>query len=331
MSIYIYPMQFETAVHFGTAEMGGRLEQVAGTLPSDTLFSAMCCELAQHGEMKLLEKLTAKVSAGDIIFSDLLPYQRKAKEIQLYLPKPVLVVERQEEKRQTLQEMRQRSTERKKQKKMEYVRAGNIAKYLISMREGTGFCEPNDFGVAGLSEKVSCRGEEPLPYYVGSFTFYESSGLYLLVSYREDSDEEWFAKTLVVMGLSGIGGKRSSGYGKYHLAGQGLLSGQAGKDAAALEYMLAQDGMPWQMSISSVLPCEEDLGTVKQSQYKLRKRSGFVTSLEGEHEKKKDSIYILSAGSCMIGRIRGRVVSLGTSNGHEILRAGKGLYVGLAL
>lgn len=332
MEYYIYRLKFDTPVHFGAAQQGGKLEQSEYTFSSDTLFSAMCCELAQYGENEILADLIAKNEQGSLLFSGLFPYKETNKGTSLYLPKPVMYIESKiESKVQSLQEIRQQATIRKKQKKIEFIKAGNLNQYIGSLKNGTGFTEENDFGTSTLTEKVNCREEEPLPYYVGSFSFYENTGLYLLVGDESKKNKAMIDGILKSLGISGIGGKRSSGYGKFSVIGQGeRLSEIKSPDGKALLNMLNNQSS-WYMSMASVIPEKEDVAILKDSQYKLLKRSGFITPLTGDSIRKKNSIFAIAAGSCLTAKIQGTVAELGSINGHEVLRSGKGLYVGLPL
>ena len=332
MEYYVYRLKFDTPVHFGAAHQGGKLEQSDYTLSSDTLFSAICCELAQHGEDELLAEVIEKNKQGSLLFSGLFPYKETNKGTAFYLPKPVMYIEpKNDGKGKSLQEIRQQATIRKKQKKVEFIRAGNLNQYMSSLRNGTGFTEENDFGTAALTEKVNCREEEPLPYYVGSFSFYENSGLYLLVGDESKKNKALIDGILTSLGISGIGGKRSSGYGKFSIIGSGeRLSEIKTSDGKVLLSMLNSQS-EWYMSMSSVIPEKDDMAALKDSQYKLIKRSGFITPLAGESIRKKNSIFAIAAGSCLKAKITGAVAELGESNGHAVLRSGKGLYVGLPL
>ena len=66
---------------------------------------------------------------------------------------------------------------------------------------------------------------------------------------------------------------------------------------------------------------------MRQGSYALRHVGGFVT--EAAHAEKKRGVYLVEAGSCFRARPAGQVAALGTSGGHEVLRYGKGLYVGV--
>lgn len=329
MRYYIYPLRFETPAHFGAAEQGGKLEQTKAEYASDTLFGALCCELA--GDAERLGRLASDMQAGTLLLSDLLPYVRQGGELCLYLPKPLLPPEEKDERGQDLGEAKRLSTQRKKQKKLAYVRASRMKAYLSTLSTGDAFDDPLDMGRDFLTARVNMRGEVPLPYYVAAFSFSADAGLYLLAGVRDEGTAEELSRLLAQLGLSGIGGKRSSGYGKFRPDGEPVALPEGGADAAAVAAMLADESAPWQMALSHLLPAPEEAGLLSDGFYNLQKRGGFVTPLSGEYEQKKNSVYMLTAGSCLKRRLAGRVVSLGESGEHEVLRAGKGLYVGLAV
>ena len=137
---------------------------------------------------------------------------------------------------------------------------------------------------------------------------------------------------LLWLGCAGIGGKRSSGYGKFHLAEDAIFLDEAGvyADDAALFAMLEAKGVPWQMTLSSVLPDDASLAVVRTGQYRLRRSGGFITAPRGE-AKKKASVYLLDAGSCFSERIEGTIADLGECDGHAVWRYGLGLYAGVTV
>ena len=319
MNIFAYKLKFLTPVHFGAAELGGKLEAINFCYSSDTLFSALCCELAGS---EFFSKFVDAVTQGKILLSDLLPYT----EENFYLPKPILREKKIEHA--PLDEVRKQFTQRKKQKKMEYLRAANLKKYLASLKGGESFVESANFGTEGLTQKVSCRAEEPLPYYVSEFSFNENSGLYLIAMFDDKNFSDTFAEILKLLGLSGIGGKRSSGLGKFNLAEKINLNVPcANEDLNAVQKMLTAENSTWQMTISSILPAAEDIPILKNSYYRLKKRGGFVTG--GNFDKKKNSVYLIGAGSCLPKKIEGRAVILDKIDGVEIFRFGKGIFLGL--
>ena len=319
----VYKLKFDTPVHFGAAELGGKLEAINFTYSSDALFSALCCELANS---EIFSDFFNAVAQDKIFLSDLFPYNDK----NFYLPKPLL--NEKQIKYSALEEVRKQFTQRKKQKKMDYLRASNFQKYLASLKSGESFIESSDFGSTNLIQKVSCRDDESLPYYVGEFFFNATSGLYLIANFKDENYFDEFFNLLSNLGLSGIGGKRSSGLGKFHIIDKIILDEScANEDLKAVKEMLSNENASWQMCISSVLPAEEDISVLSQSYYRLKKRGGFVTALTGEVNRKKNSVYMLDAGSCLPKRIEGRNVILDKINDHEIFRFGKGFFVGLPI
>lgn len=317
----IYKLKFLTPVHFGAAELGGKLESVSFSYGSDKLFGALCCELSENEN--LLLNFVEKVRREEILFSDMFPYTNN----NFYLPKPILLVDSQKiSERLELVEMRRQATQRKKQKKIEFIRASRFEEYFSAVKRNAPFQEENKFGETELVQKVSCREEEPLPYYVGTFSFNDESGFYLLVLFEDNCDEQFFRTTLEYLGLAGIGGKRSSGFGKFSLVEEISLEDCMNEDLAALSKMLTNESASWQMNLSSLLPCPDEIPTLKKSYFKLKRRGGFVTAIE----RKKNNVCVVTSGSCFPRRLKGELLSADKVSEHEIYRLGKSIYAGLS-
>lgn len=331
MSYYLYTLSFDAPVHFGMAEQGGGLEHTSFTLPADALFSAVVAELSQSGEDMILKDFLTKVQQGKLRFSDLLPWQKEQDGTwSFYLPRPIVAVKAAEQHAASYQKTCEMATARKKQKKLSYIRASRLREYFKACSSGMSFVEANDFGQEILRQRVNCRGEEPLPYFVGSFAFREHAGLYLLLEAQDEEDAEQMAAVLEFIGRTGLGGKRSSGYGKFHLADDmvEMDGGEIyGPDDAALYQLLSHADADWQMMISPVLPAPDDIEGVSQGAYRLRHVGGFVTT--AALAEKKNSVCLLDSGSCLRKRVPGNMVELGKNEGHPVYRYGYGLYVGL--
>jgi CRISPR-associated protein Csm4 len=335
MKYNLYALRFDTPVHFGQAELGGKLEQNGLEFPADSLFSALCCELAQMQEQTYLNLLCQKVTTGAIAFTDLLPYKKDEEkdDYYFYVPKPVLTITTTNQIVTDLNEARQVSTQRKKMKKLKYIRASRIAEYIDAIKQGQPFIEEQDFAVNSLVERVNCRGDEPLPYFIGAYSFLPQAGMYCVIRYENEEDIVWMETLLQGLGTSGIGGKRSSGYGKFHVDEDasivegmdeiGIFSG----DDAALYQMLVDEAAPQQMNLSILLPEQNELSVVQAGQYTLRRRSGFITG--GSDTKKRNSVYMIRSGSCFSKRLHGDMVMLDTAAGHPTYRYGKSLFAGL--
>lgn len=332
MNYFLYPLHFDAPVHFGTAECGGGLEHTRFTLPSDSLFSALLAELYQSGEEASARVFLDKVQKGNLRFSNLLPWQKTGNgELYFYLPRPILLMKSADCSSISYTSACHMTAAWKQQKKIGYIRASRMAEYLESVREGKSFVEGNSFGQEVLRQRVNCREEESLPYFVDAFTFSPSSGLYVILAANQEEDADFFANILTFIGLSGLGGKRSSGYGKFQMADDCIQLEDCeicGADDAALYHLLNAKQASWQMALSAVIPGDSELDLVCSGAYRLRRAGGFVT--DASLVEKKNSICLLEAGSCFPERINGQLVSLGMHDGHPVLRCGYGLYVGIA-
>lgn len=330
MSYVIYPLAFDTAVHFAAAGRGGRLDEVGTEYGADTLFSALCAELAAAGEMDALTRLHARVTARELLFSDLLPWRMNAAgETEFYVSRPVLRIAGTQEQADYADAC-SRATERKKQKSMKYLRASQMADYVTAMRTGAPFSSVAEFGTASLRPRVNTREAEPLPYHVGQFDFHGDAGLYLIASVRHAEDADFLRDLLAWLGLSGLGGKRTSGFGKFHMAEDELVLDADGiyADDAALYALLHASDAPWQMTIAPVVPTVEELPQVKEGAYRLRRAGGFLTAPR-HAAAKKNSIHLIDAGSCLRERISGSLALLCECDGHPVWRYGFGLYLGV--
>ena len=84
------------------------------------------------------------------------------------------------------------------------------------------------------------------------------------------------------------------------------------------------------MCLAPVCPKADELAVVKQGNYKLIKRGGFIASSAAKDNIKRNSIYMLQEGSCFLERLRGQMLQQ-TVDGlaHDVYRDGIGMFVGL--
>lgn len=336
MKYALYPLQFDTPVHFGCAENGGKLEQSSLTYRADSLFSALCYELSQQGDEAGLAHIQEGVVKGKLLFSDLFPYIYDEMEgLQLYVPKPILTIPS-DECRVTADydTFRQQATQQKRQKKLSYIRVSQLADFIQAMKSGKAFDgdEPC-FGCGQLLTRVNCTEDVPRPYYVHQIQFTKEAGLYGIIGYEEDEDLDWLITLLKYLGLSGIGGKRSSGYGKFHFREDPIEMDELGiyEDDGILYRALTLTGASRYMCLSVLLPSSAEVADVQKGQFALCRRSGFL-SPDGSRIQKKNDIYMIQAGSCFPEKIAGCMTDVGGQGmTHPVWRYGKGLYVGLML
>ena len=340
MAYYIFTLKFLTPVHFGDAANGGFLDKIAMSCSSDTLFAALCNEAALQGEA-VVQEFVEKVSEKKIAFSSLMPYfrvldkeKKKETDIHFYLPKPLLTNEVNKQSAKSFQEIKQLATKLKKQKKTSFIRASQISQLLQSRKNGVApELQVDDFAVPFVSGRVNLRDEKPQPYYVGSYVFADNAGLYLLCSVEDDADVDFVEKLLSSLGASGIGGKRSSGYGKFALADDRWeLDDDGGiyDDDSAIALMLFATDSSLQMCVAPLCPQQEDMLSVKAGAYRLVKRGGFISSLELGENVKRNSIYMLAEGSCFSKRLKGRMLEQSIAGlSHQVYRNGLGMFLGL--
>ena len=328
MSYFLYQLSFDGPVHLGDTSMGGGLEQAGWTYTSDTLFSSICTELAGQGEYRVLDDFVKLALESKLLLSDLFPYQlSEGDELQLFLPLPYITLGNSgDQVVLTWEEAKIVSARRKKSKRQMFCRVSELQQYCDSLRAGTQYEPATDMelGDEFITTRVNCRGEQSLPYFVKGNVFQPRAGLYLIAQ-LPDSFDEVFQNILCSLGLSGIGGKRSSGFGRFHLHDDGLELDDAYEwyaDTRVLHTMLTGEHKRY-MCLSSVLPSTDELDAVKAGTYKLRKVSGFSEGI------KRDSIYMLESGSCFDCRLQGQLAELGSQAGHPVWRYGKGLSAGL--
>lgn len=336
MKYALYPLQFDTPVHFGCAENGGKLEQSSLTYRADNLFGALCYELSLQGDETGLLHLQEGVAKGNLLFSDLFPYIYDETEgLQLYVPKPILTIPSDE--RQVTADydtFRRQATQQKRQKKLSYIRVSQLADFIQAMKSGKAFdgTEPF-FGCGQLLTRVNCTENVPRPYYVHQIQFTKEAGLYGIIGYEEDEDLDGLITLLESLGLSGIGGKRSSGYGKFHFREEPIEMDELGiyEDDGILYRGLVLTGASRYMCLSVLLPSPAEVADVQKGQFALCRRSGFL-SPDGSRMQKKNDIYMIQAGSCFPQKIAGSIADVGGQDmTHPVWRYGKGLYVGLML
>lgn len=336
MMYYIFTLKFLTPVHFGDTADGGFLDKVAISCGADTLFAALCQEAALQGQ-ELVEQFIDKISQRKIVLSSLMPYfcdTQNNEDMHFYLPKPLLTNEMGKKELKSFSEVKCLAAQYKKQKNISFIRASQIKELVSGYEHGEAAavaCE--SFAVPYVSGRAALREDKPNPYYVGSYVFAANAGLYFICGVNEDEDIDFVENLLLNLGYSGIGGKRSSGYGKFELRDDRLEIDEefySYDDDEALAKMLHDEDSNLQMCIAPLCPLADEIADVKKGTYKLIKRGGFIASPELTENIKRDSVYMLAEGSCFAKRLHGQMLEQHVAGvEHGIYRNGLGLFVGL--
>ncbi len=321
MNCFLYQLRFNTAVHFGGSESALSLYTSEDFFRADTLFSALCHTALQlHGE-RGLTRLLELAKNGELVLSDAMPWAGE----RYYLPKPYYAA-------QTARELP--AEKRKAMKKLTWLPAERYDEYCQSLRTGEWFeCEAVSTGTYSESTKAMVQEEgDALPYPVGLYWFRENCGLYFLAMLAEERDRAWLSELVSVLGVSGIGGKVSSGYGRFSVVKEQDLSRTQDPGESCLYEALTRTGSH-SVLLTTALPREEELeAALDGAGYRLVRRAGFVASnTYADGPRKKQTQYYLSAGSVLSNRFSGDVYQVGVGGTHPVYRYGKPMFLGVEL
>ncbi len=299
----IVKLSFLGPVHFGE----GRLSGSGYTFDAATFFSALYLEALRLG---CAQELLAAVQCGDIAFSDAFPYREET----LYLPKPMV--------RPLKRPEASDSRTRKAAKKLTYIPADRLGDYLSGNLDPVEENDRFDVGVSGVQTKVNLTREhskDAEPYHVGSFSFKPDTGVYVVLRGSFTGLED----LLLQLGYSGIGGKRSSGFGRFKFSIEPLnLKGfSPAKAEGRPRYLLLSTATPTQAEFSDAL--------LAGAYYRLVRRGGFVqsTTHHATPQKKRD-LYLFAAGSVFTHTFSGDVLDVNVTPGaHSVWRYARAMWM----
>lgn len=301
MEYKLYKLKFQSAVHFGKHN----LDDGEYSCCADTIFSALCQEALRMGNNELQYLLTA-AREDNLLLSDAFPYIGDT----YYLPKPM--------KRIDSSNGNGDSKVKKAYKKLKYIPMDMLDIYLQGEYDVLNDNGLDEFGHFEMKTVASIRGEEETkPYRIGTYFYNDGNGLYVIIGYEKQDILEFVEELFENLSFSGIGGKRSSGLGRFE-----LFSGKLSPN-----FLQRLKGMGTRyMSLSVSLPKDEELETaLKGAEYLLCKRSGFVTSEQYAPEQmRKRDLYVFKAGSCFSSRFCGDIYDVSGKGGrHPVYRYAK--------
>lgn len=319
MNYFLYQLRFSTPVHFGSSDSALSLYTSEDHFRADTLFSALCHTALQLYGNDGLGKLLDMVQAGKLLLSDSMPWAGE----QYYLPKPCYTA-------QTARELP--AGKRKAVKKLAWIPVDRMEEYCAAMKTGVLFeCETVSFGRASEGTKAMVPEQgDAMPYPVGLFHFRENCGLYFLAALGEHRDHVWLTELIEALGVSGIGGKVTAGYGKFSIAR--ILDFH---DTPQLPWkgLSALSDSESAMLLTTSLPRSEELDSaMENASFQLVRRAGFIASDRcAQTPRKMQTQYYLSAGSVVKNRFSGDLYEVGNGAAHPVYRYSRPLFLEVPL
>lgn len=309
METKLVKLRFTSPVHFGA----GRLSDGHITCDAATLFSALYIEALRIGVEKDL--LTAARS-GNLLLSDSFPFAGDV----LYIPKPMVQLDAALSARHLDKDEGSRA--RKAAKKLDFIPVCELDAYLRGTFDPVEALEQFRIGSAGVQTKVNLLRDESvdaMPYFVGGFSFRPGAGLYFIVQGSFD-----LASLLDLLSFAGLGGKRTTGYGRFSYEIYGgstfpLLTGVESHQAA--QSMLLSTATPTNNELSDQL--------LEGARYRLVRKGGFVQSgTYGATPQKKRDLYEFAAGSVFTHTFLGDVFDVNDTDGaHPVYRYARAMWL----
>lgn len=277
----IIKLKFLTPVHLGEH----RLTDSAFELRADTIFSALCLESQD------IEGLVELARRGKFKISDAFPYVGE----YYYLPKPMVHVE-------------QETADYKLFKKIKYITEDTMDSYLAGTLEPIDELENFVLGEDDVRTSVRVGGD---PYQLGVYSFYPDSGLYIIVEYDDDVTLNLLTDLFDRLQYTGIGGRRSSGLGRFEYALEECFEWRDGEKKILLNSAMAADD-----ELDQVLA---------GANYLLQKRAGFIH----QSQYKKKDFYTFKAGSVFDNTFAGDIYDVGNDE-HPVYRYAIALFMGVS-
>lgn len=308
----VYKLKFRTGVHFGNGSLSG----TKNTFTSDVLFSAMCKEAIKLGnsDTDYLNKFVEYAENDKIRFSDAFPYI----DGTLFIPKPFIPLNIETESNSVM---------KKAYKKLKYLPSNEIDKYMSGKLDVIATNKKlSSLGKSEARNHVAVRtGEDPMPYYIGIYRFSEKAGLYIIAEFENDETKEMFDNIFRSLSYTGIGGKLSSGLGKFDIEEIDIPNVLESRIENSSEYRI-------KLLLSGSIAADDEIEDVLsgESYYRLEKKSGFVSSETYSNTfMKKYDLYVFRSGSCFEKEYKGSIRDVSIKGTHPVYRYAKPLFMGV--
>ena len=294
MTYKMYIMNFHTA-HFGA----GSLDSSKMTFAADRLFSALAIEAKKMGKM---EEFVSIAGQDEFVLTDAFPYLSVP-----FLPKPIGFPKFEQPDLTTdVKEVRRQA---KMAKKLQFIPLDKFDSYV----NGTLFKDA-DHAVTNIVTKNQPHVDGNL-FQVSTVRFRDASSLYVIAN-----ESELLNELMASLQYTGIGGKRSSGYGQFDLT---ILD-----FPDSFKNRLTKVHQGPVMTLTTSLPVEKELEyAMETGSYLLSKSSGFALSTETKENFRKQDLYKFASGSTFSETYTGQIVDVRPLDfPHEVLNYAKPLF-----
>ncbi len=320
----VFKLDFQNnRVHFGEAAESVGLESGAAYILADTLFSAICNSWVMLYGVESLEALLSEFEEAENIpffISDCMPVCPEG----LLFSKPVCSFSKTEQKQNS------NSREKKKLKSIKFLKANQIKTFLNgSFRPDEGIDFDKYMAFDEIAQVKVSRTQDSEPFSVKYLRFADKSGLWFLAKFKDEKIYNQFKEVLKFTGkVIGIGGKKSSGAGKFELK----------EDDSELknikQYLNISDINTTKDPALCLSICnpkdQEESRIIQKSFYQIVNRRGFHYSQDSAWPAfvKKKPVGMILAGSLLIKNIKGRLIDVtpelenGKKPPHKLYRYG---------
>lgn len=295
MTYKMYIMNFQSA-HFGART----LDSSTMTFSADRLFSALAIEAKKMGRM---DEFVSLAGQDEFVLTDAFTYK-----LGPFLPKPIGFPKFDQADLTTdVKEVRRQA---KLAKKLQFIPLENFDSYV----SGT-LLEDKEHAVTNIVTKNQPHVDGGL-YQVSTVRFADQSALYVIAT-----ESELLNELMTSLQYAGIGGKRSSGYGRFDLTISDL--------PATFKNRLTKVHQGTVMTLTTSLPIEKELEhAMETGSYLLSKSSGFAFSTETKENYRKQDLYKFVSGSTFCETYTGQIVDVRPLGfPHEVLNYAKPLFL----
>ena len=295
MEVQAYKLDFQT-VHFGN----GNLNESIGSFNASRLYSSLFLESLKLNVDKEFLNLS---KSANFFLSDSFPL----KDGEFYLPKPIgypKIPLNSESTRETRRKA-------KRSKKLRYIKYTDMEDYV----EGNCDVDKLDGTDSFFSKSTVVTKKGIDPYEVGITNF--KTSLYILTIKRKLLD-----MLMNSLQYSGIGGKRSSGYGRFTVEKLDI------PDEFSKNIVVNDSEYGVYMTLSTSIPNNDELDAVlPTAEYLLEKSSGFAYSSTSRNLLRKQDLYKFAVGTTLTKTYNGNIFDVRPDDfPHPVWNYAKGLF-----